>query len=341
MSINGKDDRIGKVLDNGVKALNNAANTTAALKNAIGVTDRGASPVLVASGKEAMEQVSKILPNAVPITVSELGWNELRPGTIWDGNKMLIKVSPSTCTYIIDDRLYQISTSNFLRDIWFGALKKAANNASFMVSLVEAEIALLQGLIVPVWITLGLTVARLAFFVINNFSLIREAANESPNTLRLLHQFMTRHPKLFKTLLFTSAKEIIINLPKGLKKEDVGFFIGRVMRQLKEVTMKGIEIGLKVILKIIAKVALVVSAIRLPKISSEAIREAAGKYKKELQQKLAEEGVNISEGEAELILEHILRDQNAVKLLTDLEKSIEKLIPLAEALERSRPWLLR
>jgi hypothetical protein len=101
-------------------------------------------PRLINSGKEAMVAVAQVLPKSQALRVqTSQGPVDLKPGTIWNGNRMLVTASPSTVVYAIDDRLYEWGTGAFIRDEWLNALSLGASRASHWVTIAQIEVALL------------------------------------------------------------------------------------------------------------------------------------------------------------------------------------------------------
>src|SRR5262245_32900652 len=82
---------------------------------------------LVSAGEQAASVVTSLLCSARTVLVrTSGGMAELRPGAIWDGDKMLVYASPSNVGYSVGDKLYEGPAADFIRDEWSFALKPAA-----------------------------------------------------------------------------------------------------------------------------------------------------------------------------------------------------------------------
>src|SRR5688572_8556186 len=69
-------------------------------------------PTLLGSGEAAVAAAVKTLATANAITIQTgFGSVELRPGTIWNGDRILVTADTVLVHYMVDDRLYELSTS--------------------------------------------------------------------------------------------------------------------------------------------------------------------------------------------------------------------------------------
>jgi hypothetical protein len=153
-------------------------------------------PKLMNSGKEAMAAVAKMLPTAYSITVnSSLGAVELKPGTIWSGNKLLFYAAPMYVWYAIDDRIYEWDTGDFIRDEWLNALSVGAGRAAHWITIAKAEFALLSGIFVPWYLLLGMSCAKAGLFYSANKNSVNKAMEEAPKVIRLLQDLKLRSPR--------------------------------------------------------------------------------------------------------------------------------------------------
>jgi hypothetical protein len=92
------------------------------------------------SGEQAVRTASQVLLTAHPVTVpSSLGDVQLRPGTLFSNNRLLIDASWATVHFMIDDRLYEMGTSAFLRDEWLNAMAAGASKAAWLIPIAKAE----------------------------------------------------------------------------------------------------------------------------------------------------------------------------------------------------------
>jgi hypothetical protein len=294
---------------------------------------QGLYPRVLASGREAAEQVAKQLPNGLSAKVAAggYGWIELRPGLIYMGDRMVVSATGATVTYTVGEKLFITSTPQFMQDEWSLAISKGARSAIGMVYLIEIEMALLQGIFVPWYVLLGMTAAKVGLFYRENKKYMDLALSHSGDLISLLSWFITNHPKLFAKLIW-----------EGIRGEDVAFFIGRVIRK----TGGLINVTLKSLLRIAHATLLIVTAIHaLPaavrgvgKIEAAA-EENLARAAKKLKKAMEEAEITLSDEEAIEIIENLIGDHEAIKKLKSLEGTLDELIPVLEKLEEAlRPW---
>jgi hypothetical protein len=289
-------------------------------------------PQLLFTGEDAVAIVARILLTATSITVNTgFGPVELKPGTIWSGSRILVSADTVFVRYTVDDRLYEWGTTFFLRNEWFNAAGRAVAQAEFFTYIAAFEIALISGLYVPWYLLLGVSVASLSLNYHHNRETYNAALKQGPPILRLLSDLRRRSPTLFDKLATTAAKEVLVNLPSGISGEDVGFFLGRVVRGISGAP----EVTLGIVLRTVLRVAVIVGAIHLPAITAEAIKNAARANAAELQSKLAEEGITLNNAEAERMLSEVLAHPDSVKKLQELEQGLGELIPLLERISEA------
>ena len=290
-------------------------------------------PKLINSGKPAVEAIAKVLPQAQAIRVdSNLGPVELKPGTIWSGNRILILPSTMTVTYAIDDRLYEWGTGTFIREEWISALGKAGQSAAHWVVIAQVEFALLSGIFVPWYVLLGLGCAKTGLFYKGNQQAVDAALRDAPKIVRLLLELRRRCPVLFNRMATTAAKELLTNLPSGVSAEDVAFFVGRV---IKGGAAAGPELTLGALIKIAATVAGLVAATHLPGIAMHTAAHVAGKKAEELKRALTQAGYTVSEVEAKTILKEVLSKPDTPAMLKQLEVACKALLPSLNQLKNA------
>jgi hypothetical protein len=257
-----------------------------------------------------------------------MGNVELRPGTIFSNNKMLVYATQMTTYYTIDDRLYEYGTSDFIRAEYLNALSAGAARAMPMVYLAQAEAALLMGIFVPWYGMLGLTAAKIGLMYSTNKREFNVALQKAPVVLKLLQDFRRRYPTFFKKLMATAAREVLTDLPSGVGAEDVAFFLGRVIKGvagLPDVTMGAV-------VKVVTSVALIVAGLHLPSIAAHGVAASAASHAETLRMQLANQGIHITREEANTILHELISDRDSVRKLQELEKACKELIPVLRQL---------
>jgi hypothetical protein len=243
---------------------------------------------------------------------------------------MLIVASPSTVVYAIDDRLYEWGTAAFVRDEYLNALSIGASRASHWVTVAQVEFALLSGIFVPWYVLLGLSCARAGLFYKSNQRVVDDAFRQAPKVLKLLQDLRRRSPTLFSTLARSAAKEILVNLPSGVTPEDVGFFVGRVIRG---VAGAGPDVTVGAIVRIVGTVAGLVTATHLPAIAAHGVSHAAGQKAVELKRALTAAGYTVTDAEARAIIGEVLAQRDTAALLKELDLACRALLPTLNQLK--------
>jgi len=318
-------------------------------------------PRLVSVGEQASAVAAQVLPTAEPVVVpTELGMIELRPGAIWDGERMLVYASPSVVYFTVGDQLYECGTSGFVQQRSQNVRGKYSQELPALC-LSHREAALLQSLFVPWYMVLELDVARVGLFYHANRNAIEELLNGCPYMLQMLIQCQRRYPKLFDSLPpTTAAGQVIAALPFTITNESVAFFIARAIKTgspgrrlggLRRVILFIIDIVKELVellnglfeFVVAAKatgVALLLMGIPLGalllQIDYDELKEEVMKaYSTILVERMAEEGCSLSEPEARGILEELIWDSHTVIRLEDLESAIKGNMPALEQLHGS------
>jgi hypothetical protein len=292
------------------------------------------APKLLLHGKAATEAVTKVLPTAHAITVSSpLGFIELKPGTIFNKNKFLVSPTPMSVIYTVDDRLYEYGTQDFLRTEYLNALSTGAAHAMPMVYLAKVECEFLMGIFVPWYGMLGLTVAKAGLTYVNHKPAFERAWEKAPAVCRLLQDLRLRKPTLFRKLLHTGAREVLVDMRHGISMEDVAFFVGRCIRG-GAVTPKLVSPARTIgpLIVMIGYTAACVGAIHAPGIAVHGVAAAGGKTLEQLKAQLAHQGIHVTSEEANIIVREIMADHEGMRKLQELREALEIMLPTLEEL---------
>jgi len=290
---------------------------------------------LINSGKAAMQAVAKVMKSATPATFpSTFGPVTLVPGTIWDGNKMLVMTMGLTTYYTIDDRLYECSTTDFIRAEWLAAYQRGVASAAPWVVIAKVEIALLCGIFVPWYLMLGMSCAKVGIFYAGNKKAMDKAIELTPKVVNDLRALKRKFPSLFKMVENKIIHEVWLELRQGhgVTGEDVAFFVGRVIRGAGTAP----EVSLGLLLKIVVQVGLLVAATHAPSIVVHAAESAAHRTEEELKEFLASMGYTITAAEAKDIMKEArahVADGDLKALETDLKALLPSLEDLSQAAE--------
>jgi hypothetical protein len=231
--------------------------------------------------------------------------------------------------YMIGDRLYVWGTGNFIRDEWLNALSTGAQRASHWIPIAQAEMALIQGLIAPWYLLLGLTAAKIGLFYAGHKQQVDTAFQHAPTVLRGLQYLRQRHRRLFDKLLLTAGRDLVTELPSGVTGEDVAFFVGRVLKGVGGLP----EVTLGAVLRVCATVAAIVTATHLPGITAHAAAATTARAATDLRGQLAAQGISISDAEARAIYHDLKADPNVVGKLRELETACRQLAPILQQLQ--------
>lgn len=192
-------------------------------------------PHLLSTGLAAALAVQKHMPSAQPITVSSaLGWVRLVPGTVWDNDKMLVWPTEMVVFYTEGPNLYEVPTWLFLRTFYLDAFARGVRRAEHWEAIAKVELALLEGAFVPVWAIVIATLGGAALKYVHHKQQIDPALRQVPHIIRLLGELHKREPALFDLLLRSFLRElleVVKNLPRGIRAEDIAFFLGRLFHK--------------------------------------------------------------------------------------------------------------
>lgn len=289
---------------------------------------------LLSSGEIAMKTVARILPTARVVRVpSALGAVDMAPGTIWRGNRMLVLVEGSTTYSTIDDRLYEWSTSDFIRDEWLRAAKDAGKGAEHWVVIAKAEMALLCGMFVPWYLLLGVTCAKVGVLYSTNKATIDQAVAISWRVLPKVLELRTKHPALFKAIRQSVTQRTWEELKhgRGVTAEDVAFFVGRLVQGLSQAP----ELSLTMFLRVLGRVAALVTATHFPGIVVHSAHAAASRAEEDLKKCMIEAGYTVTLDEAKEILREVRNNPKGVHDLEQIETALSALVPLLDHLRSS------
>lgn len=288
---------------------------------------------LLMSGEPAMRVVAEILPTARPITVPSgaFGNVELRPGSVFSDNRMLIHANWTEVYSTIDDRLYQMGTQAFLRDEWLNAMSAGARRATWLAPIIEAEIALLSEIIVPSYLLLGLSCAKSTVIFSNHRAELEIIWEHGPKALAALQQLRRDHATFFSTIIRKIIHDVAVNLPKGVRGEDVGFLIGRVIKGVDGLP----EVTLGAMAKTAAKVTPLVTLTHLPAVAAHAGEAAAQERAELFREHLRQFGHTVTPGEAKAIIEDATRNRSLEETLNQLETACKALAPSLQKLQRA------
>jgi hypothetical protein len=291
-----------------------------------------AQPRLINSGKPAMVAVATILKTARTYRYpgSALGPLDLRPGTVWSGNKMLVQASPMTVYFTVDDRLYEATTSDFVRTEWMNAESKGARSAKVWCVIAEVEMGVLCELIAPWYLLFGLSCAKFGLFFSENKETFLQALRVAPTAISLLLYVRTKYPTLFKVLLVKGSWETLTELRDGspASREQVASFIAELLKDMAESP----EITLAHITEVLVKTSLMNAAKIAAKNFGNAGLRVTQRRGEEFRLFVARSGYRVTLIEANNITSEVSSDPFASHKLKELEGALRGLLPLLDKL---------
>jgi hypothetical protein len=325
---------------------------------------------LVSAGEQAASVVTSLLCSARTVLVrTSGGMAELRPGAIWDGDKMLVYASPSNVGYSVGDKLYEGPAADFIRDEWSFALKPASARTKPILYLAQDEIAALRLLLVSWYQILRAGSARIGAFYYRNRSLFEAVFRDSPVAVR--HLLDTQHhlPVFYDILTRSKAQKTLAQLPRYFTSQDIGYFAGIVIQGDPPETTLGVipHIILVVfeILQLLAEelkkaliIAIVVESVRavfnfftlifgplapflqkgfdflIDGIKFESLKQKAlERAGSRVQQRLNAMGVSLSQAEGTVMIVEVVEKTGAEAKLKDLLASLKQLVPLLDRMQ--------
>lgn len=290
---------------------------------------------LINVGEPAMRAVAEVLKTAKTYVAmgSSMGPVQLKPGTVWSGNRMLVQASPMVVYATIDDRLYEWSTAAFVQEEWLAAMSKGMKSAEMWCEIAQVEVALICGLFVPWYLLLGMSCAKVGLFYAGNKQSVDKAIDSAPKAINLLLRMKKKYPTLFKKLTANTTREIVSELKQGhgVTAEDVAFFLGRVVHGVTEAP----EVTIGMIIKITSKVGFLVTLSHAPGIVAHAAGSALHKRADELRSYLNSIGYTVTLDEAKEILREVASDPEALHNMKELETSLKALLPALETLGKA------
>jgi hypothetical protein len=173
--------------------------------------------------------------------------------------------------------------------------------------------------------------AKAGLFYSGNKSAVDTAMKLTPQVINLLRDLQRRSPTLFKKLMQTAARELLVNLPSGMTAEDVAFFIGRVIKGAAAAP----SLTFGALMKIVGTVGTIVTVTHLPSLVTHAVAGAAAAKAAELRRNLAAAGYTVTEAEARTILNEVMLQKEMVAKLRQLDVACKALLPSLEVLKRA------
>jgi hypothetical protein len=215
------------------------------------------------------------------------------------------------------------------------ALSKGASEAEGIVVLAQIEVAFLSGLLAPWWALLAVSAASLGLTIYHYRDEFETALDHAPRAIDELMWLRDTQPELFSQILKTAAREALAAIPKGITAEDVAFWLGRILKGAGEIAKGGAAVTLTELVKIIARVSLIVGATHLPHMVGVGLEEAIKKNAADMQAQLKAQGIDVSPGQAQKILRDLYEENDSPARLKELNESLNLLVPALKRLSES------
>jgi len=308
-----------------------------------------AEPELLARGDEAKKRISGLSYTELTIkTGTVMGDVTIKSGTIWSGySRMIVAVVNRDVFYTVDDKLYRLGVSDFIRDELMSAFEKAGKSAAPWIEIGKAEFEFIMGVVMPTWGAVLFAIAKAAFFYVQHKATISVAWELNKELWDILVVIQKKCPRFMQKLAMTTAKEAIKDAVFGAPApQEAAKLLGRIVRNLVQKTAAAAEAGSKVagafkltiqiLVKVILETAALVRVLNIPSRTGAAITKAAAGIASEVEKILKAAGAPLSRDEARLIAEEIIREKDdLLKKFTRLEEINKQLIPKLEELEKA------
>jgi hypothetical protein len=242
---------------------------------------------------------------------------------------LLIDASWATVHFMIDDRLYEMGTSAFLRDEWLNAMSAGASKAAWLIPIAKAEMALLTGMFVPWYLLLGVGCTKCAAMYLEHkkeFALVWEHA---PKALGALQDLRKKHRTFFNLVIRKIAADTFSHLPEGVTGEDVGFFVGRLLHGVDGLP----EVTVAAVAKVAANIAWKIALLHLPGVTVHAAEIAAREKAEEFRAYLQGLGYTVTLDEAKAMLKDAVHQGDLNDILSQLETACKAMSPSLKQLE--------
>jgi hypothetical protein len=324
-----------------------------------GPLGRENSPQLVSAGKPAAETVAHFLPTAqAALLPSSYGLVELSPGTIWKDH-LLVFASPQEVFFTSEDSLYVLPTEQFIEQNWPTPSNRLVSQIS-KIQLAQEEKEILQSIFVPWYVTLQMSAARTGSFYFANRDTLEQTLQMAPALLQILNACRYRYHKLFMPIPSSTEAGFAINgLPVKCSKEDVAYFIARLLKDPKKEPRKTLGAVQNIVANTIAIVLKTVDALEklfymvvaynttkiilmfvfppagklMPWVEYDDVKETAiAEYADYLAARMGEEGYFLSKSEAIDILKDLVDDPGTILRFRDLEALLIRFIPVINRL---------
>jgi hypothetical protein len=318
------------------------------------------SPRLISIGRQAAEMVAHFLPTAQPILLtSSCGLVELSPGSIWQGDHLLVYASPEDVIFTTSDMLYTLPSQKFIEQHW-PTPTKPINQEKRELVLAQDEREVLQNIFVPWYVTLGMSLANIGLFYGRNRDTLERSLCLAPALLQILNTCRYRYHKLFMPIpSSTDAGFAIKGLPLKCSREDIAYFIAKLLKSSTKPPEKTLGAVERIVASTIAVVLKTIDALEklfyivvsynvtkivvmyffppigemMPWVDYDEVKETTiAEYSQYLAARMGEEGYFLSQSEATEILRDLVDDPGTILRLRDLEALLIRFIPIIKRL---------
>lgn len=297
----------------------------------------GSGPRRILSGPEAAVEALRRIQESSAITVSAGGqWVELTPGSVWTAEGRVLVSADTTWTWFtLDSDLYVQGTSEFVREHLLGSYALGGARAGWVVTMAKTEAALLSGLFIDWQVLVSISLASVYLRMRAAQVSMADALGAGTKTWRALSWLWTNHPDVVKKLGRLAGEEIAKDLAKGIRPDDIAFWVGRLARGFYAA---GANAAIVTLASVAVRVTTIVAATHAPGIAGHALQAAVDREWGELQKALGEVGVKVTEAEARKLLTDLLQDDALRTNLDDLAEGLKELLPIIEAVSKSLPY---
>jgi len=282
------------------------------------------APRLLLMGTAAVSATSKLMLTAQPMRVnSPFGMVDLVPGSVWQGNRVLIDCSDMVVHYMVGTQLYEMGTQMFLRDAWLNGLI-TASQAQWLVHVAKIEKEFLMGLFVPIAGIMALHCAQVVVVYANHREAFRVVLEQLPGIMGDLKILRKENPTLSRTVFDKTVGELISHIPEGIGAEDIAFWLGRILKGVGALP----DIKATALAKVLAIVTTLVALAHAPGMAGKGTVHAIKHADVEAAMKKLQ--IHIDQATATTIARELGHAKGSPQALERLQVSLTKVLPFVQ-----------
>ena len=269
---------------------------------------------VVASGTQLPGHIRRVLPILQPISgPGPLGSSfQIPVGTVDQRARMLILgMSGGEAVYVVNTEMRTCPVSRFLTGYLVGDVtSQVYARTAWIVPASKVMLGFMSGVLIGFFGTIG-TVASVSVMVAK----VARVALSNPNERAVLMEmcpiawdcfkwFRRNCPMLYskmKAIMERGSLEALCETPSGITGDEVAELLGRILGGIMSAGEKGIELSLKVMLKLATKTAGIFSGLHLVPTAMHGASHHSQKMVEAIADEFRQQGTNLFESEKKQI----------------------------------------